>query len=228
MSRFVSCALLLCVALLCAWLMAGCGSESSKHFPPGVVPYRIYTNDDYGFSILFPKAWSLDYNNNGLTVQATSPLENATDTFGESSGVIGVYMDYDRTLEDFHLRNKGALATIYNSYNFQFKGEGDTKINGRDAKVLEFTYTSDGTTYYNQEFEVVCWDRAYVVLNVSTPDDVSRFRDLFAEIGHSLSISYDGSDEDLQSPESHRVSAEASPTVRAALAAGSGAKLPSK
>jgi len=201
--------------------MTGCGNESPTKFPPGAVPYRIYANDDYGFSIRFPKVWSLDYNNSGLAVQATSPLENAADAYQESSGVIGVYMDYDRTLEDYHLRNKGALATVYNSYNFLIKGEGDTRIDGRDAKVLEFTYTSGSTTIYNQEFEVVSGDRAYVVLNISTTDNFARFRDLFAEIGHSLTISYDDST-DEQSRKNRSIPAETTPSVKAALAAGNG------
>jgi hypothetical protein len=201
------------------WLLVGCSGESATKFPPGQLPYRTYSDDYDDFSIRFPQSWSLQENTDGLAVNATGSKVHDTDPYQPTAGVIVTQMDVYRSLDDFHIRNIAALADIYSDYAFHKKAEGNTVIEGKCAKILEFTYTSDNQTIYNQEFEMVVDDRAYIVLNTATNEDFPTIRELFAEIGHSLSISYSCRALTTK-PAPPLTSGQMAPAVRAAITAG--------
>lgn len=213
------------IVLLCSLWLVGCTSDNSTKFPPGGMPYVSYSNDTDCFALRFPKTWTRTYDtSDGMTVQATSPLENASDLYQETAGVIVAYKDYDLTLADYNLRNVGELAKAFSGYNFHFIGDGWTTIDDKDAMELDFTYTNGSLTIYNQEFEIAKDDRVYVVLCTSTSDAFSRFKDIFTEIGHSLSVSYVGYPSTALTKGASRQIApgDVSPIIRAARTAGMG------
>jgi len=50
--------------------------------------FKSYKNSEYGFSIKYPAAWSLEENKNGAAVLFYSPQENDLDFFKESVNVV--------------------------------------------------------------------------------------------------------------------------------------------
>lgn len=178
---------------LCLWVCTGCSHDSSA-FPQPSLAYRTYENHAKDFSIRFPKSWALPADTQGMTVLAVSPSESPSDRYLENIGVIAAQMDEPRSLEDYHLRNVGALAQTFAGYGFQVRGTGDTTIDGKDVELLDFSYAVSNqgvtTTYYCQEYEIVVGDRAYVVACIALDNTFPQFENLFAEMAHSLNISY--------------------------------------
>jgi len=154
--------------------------------------YKLYENDEFGFSIYYPEDWSFregfgrdSEQITGSIVVFQSPSEGKMDLFREN---VNIFIE---TLPD-SVDNVDAYLQYSKSYlptqlaNMNITEEGKQVINGVDSRWIIFGYTSRLKDLASMGYIFYRDGMGFVINSTSMPEDFMKFRRTFEKISTSI------------------------------------------
>jgi len=170
---------ILCVAASTFWAfgLTGCGTESSPE------PGRYY-DQGKGFSIRFPVGWSIQEENEGATIAALCPEEDADDMFFECVSVTVEDLPYRMSLNEFFDGNRKSINTYFS--DVVVKETGTATIDNAPAKWISYTYEMQEGSVQALEYCLLEARRGYYITCDSEPHKFAAYRDTLEESAQSF------------------------------------------
>ncbi|KUG24752.1 hypothetical protein ASZ90_005443 [hydrocarbon metagenome] len=171
--------------LLLVFFLFGCGRDKMDG-------YKLYENDDYGFSLYYPEDWTFreglgrdNENITGSIVVFQSPSEGKMDFFRENVNIFIETLPDSVTDVDSYLRySKSYLPTQL--ANMNITEEGKQVINGVDSRWIIFGYTSRMKDLASMGYIFYRDGMGFVINSTSLPEDFMKFRRTFEKISTSI------------------------------------------
>jgi len=141
---------------------------------------RVVANPTKGFTITFPKMWTVRESDGAVPLLATSPLDDPNDTFREKLNIIVQDFPKAPSLEDY---SKTFIDDITkNSEAFTILKVVDGAIDGAPAKALCYTCTSQHVGLQNLSYLIAKDTRVYAITCTATPETYAQYKAVFQGI----------------------------------------------
>ena len=155
--------------------------------------YLMYNNEIYGFSMQYPKTWSLQENfyanvtlfGQNIPMNAIvvlyKPIQN---NFRTNINII--VENTDLNISEYALLAKQSLPIALKFNNFIQLNEKNLTISNNDAYFLEYAYNKEGYAIKVKQVYIIHKDRAYVITYTSLQNNFNESIDEFNEIINSF------------------------------------------
>ncbi|MCX8122895.1 MAG: DcrB-related protein [Spirochaetes bacterium] len=167
-------AILISVIVLNIVLLSGCARKEKGR----------YYNDEYGFSIVFPKYWEIQQKEMGAVVIALSPEEGSKDDFRENVAITVENMTDNVTLEQYFELSQKNLKNYSKDYKLLYKNT--TWLAKKPAMILGFTYSMSGLKLKVLQYYCLNNSKAYVITCTALPHSFGRYEESFLKIVRSF------------------------------------------
>ncbi|MBP6291160.1 MAG: hypothetical protein KA407_05915 [Spirochaetes bacterium] len=139
-----------------------------------------YYNDEYGFSIVFPKYWEIQQKEMGTAVVALSPEEGSRDDFRENVAITVEDVSDGETLEKYFVVSQQNLKSYSKDYMLLYKN--NTWLSRKPAMILGFTYSMSGLKLKVLQYYCLYKNKAYVITCTALPHTFDRYEEIFLKI----------------------------------------------
>jgi hypothetical protein len=123
---------------------------------------ETYSNDEWGYSIEYPKGWDL---NEGSYVVFTAPIEDGVYT---NVNVMLEKLSKSMSLEEYFSKAKEGFETTYD--DFEIVDKSNTTINNEVCMIVEYLLNNDGREIKIKQAILIKEKTVYVITCASTPD----------------------------------------------------------
>lgn len=144
---------------------------------------RFY-NDEYNFSIVFPKYWEIQQKEMGTAVVALSPEEGIRDEFRENVAITIEEVSGDSTLKKYFELSQKNLKSYSKDYRLLYKN--NTWLARKPAMILGFTYTMSGLKLKVLQYYCLYKNKVYVITCTALPHSFDRYEETFLKIVRSF------------------------------------------
>jgi hypothetical protein len=168
----LSCFAICALALLC---LTGCGWQ-----------WQRYNNQEYKFSILFPRFWEIEEGNLNTVVMAMAPLRNKKAQFRENINVVVTELPQEMPLSTFFELNKDMLTSKVAALDDLL--EGDIYAGFLPGKWLSFEGRMHDLKLKITSAVWIKGKRVYAVSCASEAKDAAKNEQLFNTVLRSLRV----------------------------------------
>lgn len=155
-------------------ILAGCGNQET---------WSTYTNKNYGYSIEYPRGWSLSepfQNRQMVVIKSTDEKETISVLVSESKG-----LNLDQQA------NFSTSAIRAGSYYYEIVSEESTKHQGIEAKELEVVFQSqkDSPRLNVKELYLIFKGQVYLVRFAISSADINSLQAIYQRVFSSFKLS---------------------------------------
>ncbi len=168
--------LIIITALAIAIGLAGCD-----------LSWQQYNNKEYGFSILFPRAWKKEGGIQDIIVIAKSPRKGQFDKFQENANVVVSDLPGEMPLTAYFDLNKTEIMRMLPGAKYNVK-ESEIFAGSEPGNLLSFTCNVGDITLQITSAVWMKGQRVYVVTCSGDAAEYPKYEPTFNKIMHSLRI----------------------------------------
>lgn len=165
---------------------AGPASEAAAS-PAGALKsgFQLYEDADDGYSIQYPKDWTVQTDITGVSAAFLSPADGDSDTFKENVTLVVQDLAGAATssLDQYASETQKALEKMITN----FKLVSSEKSDENHAFFLEYTGTQGQFDLHWQQAAIIEDDKAYIVTYTAEPGNVEKYQDTVGEMIDTLS-----------------------------------------
>ncbi|MDG0812547.1 PsbP-related protein [Cohnella rhizosphaerae] len=165
---------------------AGSASEPAAR-PAGELKsgFELYEDADDGYSIQYPKDWTVQTDIQGVSAAFLSPADGDSDPFKENVTLVVQELGGAATgsLDQYAAETQKALEKMITN----FKLVSSEKSDADHAFFLEYTGTQGQFDLHWQQAAIIDDDKAYIVTYTAEPGNVEKYQDTVGEMIDTLS-----------------------------------------
>ncbi|MBL7130239.1 MAG: hypothetical protein ISS45_02335 [Candidatus Omnitrophica bacterium] len=149
--------------------------------------WQRYSNEEYGFSILFPRMWQKEEGVAGTVILVTSPQKGSSDKYRENINVMAADLSEEVSLATFFELNKDEAMRVLPGVEYNIS-EGEIFAGGISGKWLSFNTRMEGLTLRIISASWMKGTRVYVVSCSAEYEKYPKYEPIFKKVMHSLRI----------------------------------------
>lgn len=165
---------------------AGSASEAAAS-PAGALKsgFQLYEDADEGYSIQYPKDWTVQTDITGVSAAFLSPADNDSDAFKENVTLVVQELGGAATgsIDQYAAETQKALEKMITD----FKLVSSEKSDEDHAFFLEYTGKQGQFDLHWQQAAIIENDNAYIVTYTAEPGNVEKYQDTVGEMIDTLS-----------------------------------------
>ncbi|SFB43930.1 protein of unknown function [Cohnella sp. OV330] len=164
----------------------GSASEAAAH-PSGELKsgFQLYEDADDGYSIQYPKDWTVQTDIQGVSAAFLSPADSDADPFKENVTLVVQELGSAATgsIDQYADETQKALEKMITD----FKLVSSEKSDEDHAFFLEYTGTQGQYDLHWQQAAIIEGDKAYIVTYTAEPGNLEKYQDTVGEMIDTLS-----------------------------------------
>ncbi|MFD2333342.1 PsbP-related protein [Cohnella sp. GCM10020058] len=161
-------------------------SEAASH-PAGELKsgFQLYENADEGYSIQYPKDWTVQNDIQGVSAAFLSPADGDSDLFKENVTLVVQDLGAAATgsIDQYADETQKALEKMITN----FKLVSSEKSEENHSFFLEYTGQQGQYDLHWQQAAIIGDDKAYIVTYTAEPGSVEKYQDTVGEMIDTLS-----------------------------------------
>lgn len=147
--------------------------------------FQLYENAEDGYSIQYPKDWTVQNDIQGVSAAFLSPADNDSDLFKENVTLVVQDLGAAATgsIDQYADETQKALEKMITN----FKLVSSEKSEEDHSFFLEYTGQQGQYDLHWQQAAIIGNDKAYIVTYTAEPDSVEKYQDTVGEMIDTLS-----------------------------------------
>ncbi|WP_217594648.1 PsbP-related protein [Cohnella sp. GbtcB17] len=147
--------------------------------------FQLYEDADDGYSIQYPKDWTVQTDITGVSAAFLSPSEGDSDAFKENVTLVVQELGGATTgsIDQYAAETQKALEKMITD----FKLVSSEKSDEDNAFFLEYTGKQGQYDLHWQQAAIIEKDKAYIVTYTAEPGNVEKYQDTVGEMIDTLS-----------------------------------------
>ena len=149
--------------------------------------FKLYTNNDFNFSIQYPQDWEMDEPGGDIKVQFYSPQENDDDSFKENVNVIVSSLPANVTFDQYVDANLKQLQGGLK--DFKMENSKDENLPVGKAKTLTVSGIFDeevGTLKWRQTYALSGGSKLFVITYTGAASNFDKYMPTAIKINSTL------------------------------------------
>jgi len=181
--------LFLCIVFLCipalSLVITGCGQTQSTAPVPDTTNSKIYENEYFGYSCLYPAGWELQANPGGMLVLFAGPMDTDDEFIINVNIFVEELTEYAGiSLDDYTENSEVQFHESLDDY--QRLALDDTIISGMAARLVTYSFSIDTFKIKGTQAFFIRDNKAYIITYSATPETHSQYYSEFELIFASL------------------------------------------